>query len=376
MRYIIGLTAGHSCRGIDAALIRVKGSGADLQVKVVKAKHFPHVPGMRTRLLVTRKDAQEVGLLNTLLGERLAEAAAEMCRMAHAELLEVDVIASQGHSVAHLPPRGGSIEVGTLQIGEPAVIAERTNICVVSGFAAGDMAAAGQGAPLNTFGNWSLFSRQDRVVANLHLGGITSLTVSPPALEECIGFEIGPGNIALDGAIRILTGGTSELDRGGDIASKGVVVDEFLDFLLDHSYFAKVPPKSVAQDEFSPETYLRDGIAGRKDHAIADLMATVTAAVSYSIVRAFNRFIKPRFNVSRVIVDGGGVANDALMKRIRSGMPDMTLRTSDEYKLPCAELDAIHIAILGNEMICDQAANVPSATGAKSPVVIGTFTPA
>lgn len=376
MRYIVGLTAGHSCRGIDAVLIRVKGSGASLQVKVVKSKHFPHAPGLRTRLLVTRKDAHEVGLLNFLLGERLAEAASEMCRMAHAELLEVDAIASQGHTVAHLPPRGASIETGTLQVGEPAVIAERTNVCVMSGFAAGDMAAGGQGAPLSTFGNWSLFSREDRVVANLHLGGITSMTVAPPAMEEAIGFEVGPGNIALDGAIRILTGGTSEMDRAGEIASKGVVIDEFLDFLLDHAYFAKVPPKSVAQDEFCPELYLRDGLAGRKDHSISDLMATVTAAVSYSIVRAFNRFVKPRFNVSRVIVDGGGVANDALMKRIRSGMPDVTLRSSDEYKLPCAELDAIHVAILGNELICEQPANVPSATGANSPAIIGTITPA
>jgi anhydro-N-acetylmuramic acid kinase len=376
MRYIIGLTAGHSCRGIDAALIRVKGSGAALQVKVVKAKHFPYEPGLRTRLLVTRKDAHEVGLLNYELGERLAEAASEMCRKAHAELLEVDLIASAGHTVAHLPPRGGSVEVGSLQIGEPAVIAERNNISVVSGFAAGDMAVSGQGAPLSAFGNWSLFSRPDRIVANLHLGGITSMTVAPPALEESIGFEVGPGNIALDGAIRILTGGTSELDRAGEIASKGVVIDEFLDFLLDHSYFAKVPPKSVAKDEFSPESYLRDGLAGRKDHSIADLMATVTAAVSYSIVRGFNRFVKPRFNVSRVIVDGGGVANDALMKRIRSGMPDVTLRSSDEYKLPCTELDAIHVAILGNEMICQKPANVPSATGAESPAVIGTITPA
>ncbi len=376
MRYIVGLTSGYSCRGIDAVLIRIKGSGPALQVKVVKAKHFPYESGLRTRLLVTRKDAHEVGLLNFELGGHLADAAAEMCRMAHAELLEVDAIATAGHNVAHLPPRGGSIEIGTMQIGEPAVIAERTNICVVSGFAAGDMAAGGQGAPLSTFGNWSLFSREDRVVANLHLGGVTSMTVAPPALEEAIGFEIGPGNIALDGAIRILTGGTSELDRAGEIASKGVVIDEFLDFLLDHAYFAKVPPKSVAHSEFCPESYLRDGLAGRKDQSIADLMATVTAAVSYSIVRAFNRFVKPRFNVSRVIVDGGGVANDALMKRIRSGMPDVTLRSSDEYKLPCAELDAIHVAILGNEMICEQAANVPSATGANCPAVIGTMTPA
>jgi anhydro-N-acetylmuramic acid kinase len=376
MRYIVGLTAGRSCRGIDAALIRVKGSGADLQVKVIKAKHFPYEPGIRTRLLVTRKDATEAGLLNFLLGERLAVAATEMLRVAHAELFEVDLIASAGHIVAHMPKRGGSIENGSLQVGEPAVIAERTGVPVISGFAGADIAAGGQGAPLSTFGNWSLFSRKDRIAANLHLGGITSMTVAPADINEAIGFEIGPGNLALDGAMRILTGGTSDMDRNGDIASKGVVIDEFLDFLLDHAFFAKVPPKSVGFDEFSPESYLRDGLAGRKDHSIADLMATVTAAMSYSIVRAFNRFVKPRFNVSRVIVDGGGAANDALLKRIRSGMPDVTVRTSDEYKLPCAELDAIQIAMLANETVFHHTANVPTATGAKENVVMGNITPA
>ncbi len=375
-RYAIGLTCGNSCRGVDAALVRIKGTGNDLAIKLIRFKHFPYVQGLRTRLIVARKDAREICLLNFELGEFLAEATVDMQRIAHTEMCEVDFVASTGFTITHNPPRGYDQSVGTLQVGEPAVIAERTNLPVVSDFRARDMAAGGQGGPISAYADWAVFKREDRTVARVHLGGITTISVLTPKLDDIVAFDAGPGTVAIDGAVRLLSGGTSEIDEKGAAASKGVVIDEFLDYLLDHPYFAKVPPKCTSREEFGPEVYLRDALAGRKDHSYEDLLATVTSAVSYCIVRAFNRFVKPQHNVSRVILSGGGVVNQALMTRIKNGLADTTVRMSEEYGLPHDAVDAIGATILGNETFCGTPCNVPHATGAKSAIVLGRITPA
>ncbi|GMV99115.1 MAG: anhydro-N-acetylmuramic acid kinase [Candidatus Hydrogenedentota bacterium] len=376
-RFAIGLTAGAAARGIDAVLVRIKGSGPGSHIKLVRSKHFPHSQSLRARMLVSRKDAREVALLSFDLGDALADAAEEMQRLAHKELVEVDFVASAGHTVAHNPARGyETAAVGTLQVGESAVIAERTQLPVVSDFQARDMAAGGQGGPITTYGDWILFSRPDRTILRLHLGGNTSMTVVSPAFEMITSFDTGPGMTALDGTVRILTGGTADLDEDGEAASKGMVIDEFLEYLLDQPFFSKVPPKSTAYGEFGTEHYLRDALTGRRVHSFEDLTATVTAAVSYSIVRAYNRFVKPQFGISRVVVSGGGVNNGALMQRLRNAIPEATFRSSDEYGLPHQCVDAMAIAILGNETLCGKASNVPHATGAQKPVPLGRITPA
>ena len=375
-RYAIGLSAGNSCRGVDAALVRIKGTGKDIAIKLIRSKHFPYSQGLRTRLIVSRKDAREMCLLNFELGEFLAEATVEMQRIAHAEMCEVDFVASTGFSVAHNPPRGYDQSVGTMQVGEPSVIAERTNLPVVSDFRARDMAGGGQGGPISAYPDWALFRRDDRTVAHVHLGGLASVSVVTPKLEDMVAFDAGPATVAIDGAVRLLTGGNQEIDEKGAAAAKGVVIDEFLDYLLDHPYFAKVPPKCTSREEFGPEVYLRDALAGRKEASFDDLLATVTSAVSYCIVRAFNRFVKPQYEVSRLIVSGGGVVNQALLARVKNGLSDLTIRMSDEYGLPHDAVDAISVAILGNETFCGTPCNVPHATGAKGPIVLGRITPA
>lgn len=375
-RFAIGMTCGSAARGIDAALVRIKGSGNNLHIKYIKSRHVPFAPGLHTRLIVARKDARELALLNFELGELLAEAAQDMVRIAQKELCEVDFVALDGYTVSHNPPRGYDLSIGTYQIGESAIVAERTLLPVVSDFRSRDMAAGGQGGPITAYADWALFSREDRTVARLHLGGITSITVIPPKFDEIVAFDAGPGMVVLDGAVRQLTSGTQEMDIKGAAAVKGVVIDEFLEFLLDHPYFAKVPPKTTSRDEFAPETYLRDALMARKDHSLDDLMATVTAAVSYCLVRAYNRFVKPQFTVSRVIVSGGGVKNQALMQRLKNGMGDAVLRASDEYGLPADALDAIGVAVLGNETLCGKPSNVPHATGAQQSVTLGRITPA
>lgn len=375
-RYVLGLSCGTDARGTEAAVVRIRGTGRDLHIKLLRHKSFPYPSSLRTRLTVARKEARDICLLNFELGEFLADAAAEMIRLAQADLTEIDFISFDGFTISHCPPRGYDQAIGTFEVGEPAVLAEKTQLPVVSGFRARDMAAGGQGGPISAYADWVMFRREDRVVARIHLGGITSVSVLPQRFEDIIAFDAGPGMLAIDGACRLLTSGNADTDKRGAAAARGVVIDEFLEFLLDHPYFAKVPPKTTARDEFGPEVYLRDALAGRKDRSFEDMMATVTSAVSYCIVRAYNRFVKPQFNVSRVVLSGCGVENQALVQRVKNGISDSLIRISDEYGLPADAVEAVSAAILGNETFCGTPQNVPHATGARGPVILGKITPA
>jgi anhydro-N-acetylmuramic acid kinase len=347
-----------------------------MRVKVMRSKSFPYSPGLRTRLTAVRLDARDICLLNFELGEQFAEAAADMLKAAVEEGCEVDFVASAGHRAAHYPPRGPGESVGTLEIGEPAVIAERTGLPVVSDFRPRDMAAGGQGAPLRAYALWLLFRREDRTVVCLNLGGIAAFTVVTPQLEEVLAFDVGPGTIAIDGVARLLTVGTHETDPDGSAAAKGVVIDEFLDYLLSHPFFGRVPPKSTSRGEFAPEVYLRDAFLTRRDHPYEDLVATVTAALAYSIIRAYSRFIKPQYQAARLIASGCGVLNKTLTAHIRKGMPEIPFRTSDDYGLAHDACDAVAYAVLGNETLSGVPANIPYATGARHPVILGKLTPA
>lgn len=286
----------------------------------------------------------------------------------------VDFIASHGQTIAHLPPRSHK-RIGTLQIGEPAVIAERTGLPVVSDFRQRDMAAGGQGAPLVPYADWLLFHTLDRKVACLNVGGIANLTGVTPEFKDMIAFDVGPGNMAIDGAVRLLTRGAQQMDKDGAAAHKGLIIDEFLEYLLSHRYFGKTPPKSTGREEFGAEVYLRDALASRKEHAYEDLVATVTAAVAASIVAAYNRFIKPVQECHHMIVGGGGAKNKTLLALLRKGVPELQIYTSDQYGIPDGAREAIAFAILGNETVCGTPANVPQATGAHHPVILGKITP-
>lgn len=375
-RFIIGLMTGTSCDGIDAVLVRVKGTGPGIAMKLVAYRNFPYPSMFRTRLLSEHLNAKDICLLNFEVGDKLADAALAMMEIAKEQGIIVDFIASHGQTVAHYPPRGPEA-FGTLQIGESAVMAERTKLMVVSDFRPRDMAAGGQGAPLVPYADWLLWrnKKETRSVACLNIGGIANFTVVTPNIEDVIAFDTGPGNMAIDGAMRLLTKGNKEYDKDGATAAKGMIVDEFAEYLLGHKFFAKVPPKSTGKEEFGAEVYLRDALANRREHSIEDLMATVTGAVARSIVEAYTKFIKPYHDIQHIIVGGGGAQNKTLMGLLQRGFSPLTVFTTDQFGMPNGAREAICFAILGNETVMGTPANVPQATGAKHPVILGKITP-
>ncbi len=165
------------------------------------------------------------------------------------------------------------------------------------------------------------------------------------------------------------------MDRDGRMARHGRVIDEFLEYLLDHPYFTKVPPKTVSREDFGEENYLRDALASRKEYPIEDLVATVTTMVVRTIIDAFERFIKPKYTIDHIIVGGGGTKNRTIYKWLAKGFAPVPVFTSDQYGIPNSSREALSFAILGNETICGTPANIPQVTGASHPVVLGKITP-
>lgn len=374
-RFCVGLMSGSSCDGVDAALVRIKGTGKSLVMKLITHQTFPYTAGLKKRLLDEHLSARDLCALDFELGERMAEAAQTLIDDAPDEVTEVDFVASHGHTVAHMPPRTSN-KIGTLQIGQSAVIAERTGLTVVSDFRPRDMAAGGEGAPLVPYADWLLFHRLKHPVCCLNIGGIANFTSVTPEFRNVLAFDTGPGNMAIDGAMRILSRGKLEMDEDGKAAAEGMIIDEFLAYLLDHPFFNKVPPKSTGREEFGVNAYLRDALASRSDHSLEDLIATITEAVASSILTAYDRFIRPNNPAEHIIVGGGGANNKTLIKKLKAGFSDCQLFTSDQYGIPTEAREAIAFAILGNECVMGTPANVPHATGAEKRVILGKITPA
>ena len=374
-RLIIGLMSGTSCDGVDAALVRISGSHLDTSLDLLDFRTFPYRPELRDRLLAGRMEAKEICLLDFILGEEMANAVVDLKEWAAEINLVPDFVASHGHTVAHYPPVNGGPSGGTLQIGQSAIIAERTGLGVVSDFRPRDMAAGGQGAPLVPFADWLLFGRGGSTTVCLNIGGIANITVATPAFEEIRAFDTGPGNMVIDGAARILSGGSLMMDLNGQGAAKGKVIDSLLAVLLDHPYFELPPPKSAGREQFGPEAYLMPLLDEWKGHTMADGLATVTLAVARTIADAVNRWVRPAHDPECMILSGGGAFNPTLVALLGKELPEMKIAKSEDYGIGSDAREAVAFAILGNETVFNQPGNVPGATGAEHPVVLGKITP-
>ncbi len=372
-RTLVGLMSGSSCDGVDAALVRVEGTGRGLKAQLLAFETFPYDDAFRSCLLEPNLAVHDVILLNVEVGARLADAAQAMLEVARGQSVRVDAVASHGHTLGHIPPHLGARNAGTLQVGESAVIAERVGLPVISDFRARDMAAGGQGAPLVPYVDWLLFGGDADAVACLNIGGIANFTVVSERLEDVLAFDSGPGNMPIDGAVRRATNGRLHFDDGGRMAASGRVDEAAVHRLLEHPFLVLPPPKSTGREDFGPEVYLNHpalyGLAGH------DLVATVTAAVGRTIVQAYQRFIEPQRPVKRLVVSGGGAHNRTLIDLLRDGLPEVDVAISDNMGWPADAREAVAFAILGNETLCGTPANVRGATGARHRVVLGKITP-
>ena len=373
-RRIVGLISGTSVDGIDALVAEVAGCGIDTRCDVLAFETVALEAGLQARIFALfEEDAglDELCRLNFALGEAFAAAALQVIAAAGLEPAAVDLIGSHGQTVRHLPR---AIPAATLQIGEPAVIAQRTGITTIADFRPADMAVGGQGAPLVPLADYLLCADPGRGRLLLNIGGIANLTVLPAgaAADEVTAFDLGPGNMLVDGAVAHFSGGAERFDRDGRRAAAGKVDEKLLGRLLEHEFLHRPPPKSTGREEFGAA--FLSALLGRPGLAADDLVATLTAFTSRAIVAGIRAFV-PRAEMEELWVGGGGVHNPVLMEQLGTGLPQLRVASIEGLGIPADGREALAFAVLANETLMGRCGNLPAATGARRSALLGKIVP-
>ncbi|HEY9078384.1 MAG TPA: anhydro-N-acetylmuramic acid kinase [Anaerolineaceae bacterium] len=377
--YVIGLMSGTSADGVDAALCWIEGAPPKLDVRVEKHLHLPFPKALREEIFACFNPesgkVDRLCRLNFRLGWYYAEVVQETIRAAGKKPEEIAVVGSHGQTLWHIP---FGEDASTLQMGEAAVIAEKTGIPVVSNFRTRDMAAGGQGAPLVARVDVLLLTDPIKVRAAQNIGGIANVTYLPPlqgaGLGQAFAFDTGPGNMLIDDAMLRLTGGREQFDRDGMTAEKGEVSERLLAELMAEAYYQMAPPKTTGRElfgvQYGEKVWARGMTLGLSGE---DIVATLTDLTAWSIAEAYRRFL-PVFP-EEVIVSGGGARNPYLMRRLMERCAPAKVLASDQVGIGVEEKEAVAFAVLAYETYHHRAGNLPAATGAKAEVILGSLTP-
>jgi anhydro-N-acetylmuramic acid kinase len=369
---VIGLMAGTSLDGIDAALVDVVGRRP--QVRPLGFRSWSYPPKLRRQLLAAAEgeplDAGTLARLNVAVGERFARAALDLCRALRVAPRTVALVGSHGQSIHHAAHAGA-----TLQIGEPSVIAVRTGITTVANFRTADVAAGGEGAPLTPYAHGLLFAHPRRARAVQNLGGIGNVTYVPAGgdLSRIVAFDTGPGNMVIDAVVRRLSRGRLWMDRDGRLAARGQVDERLLAELLRHPFLGRRPPKSTGREEFGAPLVERLLAAARRRRVgLEDLAATATAFTARATADAYRRFL-PR--VDEVLIAGGGSHNPTLIAAIAAALPDRRVMTIEALGFDSDALEAQAFALLAWAAVTARPASLPAVTGASERRILGQIAP-
>jgi len=346
---IAGIMSGTSLDGIDVAII-------DLARKPTTLAHTttPYAPGLRTRIL-TAQTAQQISRLNFELGEQYAKAVIQTAKRNKIPLDSINLIGCHGQTIYH---EG----VNTLQIGEASVIAERLRIPVISDFRTRDIAAGGHGAPLVPFVDNLLFRSRTKNRVALNIGGIANITILNKG--PVIAFDTGPGNMVIDQLAERLF--NRRYDKGGELAAKGRIDRALLDELLKDPYYKAKPPKTAGREQYGKDFVDR---LIENNRAPEDLIATATALTAATIAIAIP------LDTHELIAAGGGTHNRQLMAQLQAFLPRLRITTTAEFGIDPDAKEAIAFAILAYQTWRNKPGNLPSATGARHPVILGKLTP-
>ncbi len=392
----VGLMSGTSADGVDAALVEIGHEVAgrlderSLSARLITFSKTAYPEPLRRAIFdlfrpeSAAANVAAVSQANFALGEVFAQAVLDLARAAGVKPVEIAAVGSHGQTIWHQPRPatwGGMEVTSTLQIGEPAVIAERTGITVVADFRVRDMAAGGQGAPLVPYVDYLLFKDDRLTRAIQNIGGIANVTYLPAeggaatgSPDRVIAFDTGPGNMVIDGVVKALSAGRETMDRDGRWAASGRVQAGFLADLLTHPYFAARPPKTTGREEFG-EQYAAKVVAEAAARGLGagDTVATVTALTARTIGDAYKTFLPAL--PDQVILGGGGARNPTLRSRLQDELPGIAVTSHEAFGIPDEAKEAMAFAILAGECLDGEPNNLPSATGARRPVVMGKIVP-
>jgi anhydro-N-acetylmuramic acid kinase len=371
---VAGVMSGTAADGIDVALTKVSGRGFGLKFELLGHEHFPYPPVLRKAVLalMNAESARVADLarLGFLLGERYGKA---VCEAQNRHGVKVELVGCHGQTLYHQGEPSmylGRRIAATWQIGEGAVIAALAGVPTVSDFRPADMAAGGKGAPLVPFLDYIAYRHPKigRIVQNI--GGIANLSAIPPCAreDEVIAFDTGPGNMVIDAVTERLAG--CPFDRDGKLAANGKVLEAVVENLLRLPFFRKEPPKTAGREQFGRE-FVAHFLWLCKNAKAEDCIATATALTARSIAGGIRRHVLPRGTFQEMILSGGGAKNPTLLHMLRAELPELCLRRSEEFGLPAAAKEAVAFALLAYQTWHRLPSNMPSATGAQRPAVLG-----
>ncbi len=372
---LVGLMSGTSLDGITAAVVRFREDDAGaVSFELLAHLVRPYAPHERARLAAAMEGAtpDAYARLDFALGSWLADAAVAAIAESGVARADIAAVASHGHTVWHVPPHG------TWQFGQPAMIAERCGIDVIADFRPRDVAAGGEGAPLVPIADALLFSRPDHWRILQNLGGIGNLTVLPPggALDGVRAFDTGPGVCVIDGVTRLLRPDLP-YDIDGALAATGRPVESVVEDLLADPWFAVPPPKSTGRERFT-SAYIADVVTrcrtARADCTDGDIISTATWLTARSIALAVDRFVPQP--IEDVLLSGGGARNPMLREAIAMTLAPRIVREFGSLYFDGDAKEAVAFAFLGWLHLHGRAGNVPGATGAHGPRILGARHPA
>jgi anhydro-N-acetylmuramic acid kinase len=380
---VAGLMSGTSADGVDVALVRIANGGERTKLELLAHRAFPF-PGALREAILSAMNARaistaELARLNWRLGLAYAEAARATMT---ATGIRPELIGCHGQTLYHqgaAAPYAGRRFACTWQLGEPAVVAEAIGVPVVSNFRPADIAAGGQGAPLVSLLDYVLYAHPSRARILQNIGGIGNLTAIPAAArqDQVIAFDTGPGNMVIDALMQRLFGKT--FDRDGRTAARGKVLEPVVRSALRTKFFRQRPPKSAGREQFGREYAAEFQAACRRiSRKPEDAVATATALTTGSIREAVARWVQPLTAKAPIdcIVSGGGARNATLFAWLRAGLAPLgcTVTTSDDSGIPAEAKEAVAFALLAWQTWHQRAGNVPSATGAARPAILGSVT--
>jgi len=382
---VAGVMSGTSADGIDVALVRIDAARNSSRPRLALLAHegFPYPAALRKAVLVAMNadaiSTAELARLHWRLGLEYAQAVQTTLER---HKIKVDLIGCHGQTLYHQARPAacaGRSFACTWQAGEAAVLAQQLGVPVASNFRPADMAAGGQGAPLVPLLDYVLFAdaKRGRVLQNI--GGIANLTAIPAGCgtTDVIAFDTGPGNMVIDALAQKLF--EKKFDRNGAIAAHGLVLADVLEAELRNPYFRLQPPRTAGREQFGRAYADRFLQSCRKlSRRPADALATATALTSESVTRSYSRFVHASMQGKPVdyIVSGGGARNATLMAMLASRLEPLgcELTASEDFGMPAEAKEATAFALLAWMTWHRLPANVPVATGAKRPVVLGQVT--
>jgi anhydro-N-acetylmuramic acid kinase len=370
MSFYIGLMSGTSADGIDAVAVEISEPHA---FRLLATHHFAYPADTRARVLALtdagHDEIARAGALDTELGQLFAEAANAVSKQAGLAARDVHAIGSHGQTIRHAPVAAARF---TVQLGNPAVIAEQTGMTTVADFRRRDMAAGGEGAPLvPAFHQW-LFADTESARVVVNIGGIANITVLPPDGESDVtGFDTGPGNVLMDIWAATHLGRT--FDDNGDWAASGKVDDRLLQRMRAEPYFARKPPKSTGRELFRAE-WLEQMLQGAWASVTpVDVQATLAELTARSIADAI---AGSAARANAVFVCGGGAQNRFLMARLGRLLAPCTVQSTSAIGLDPQWVEASAFAWLAHRTMGGKPGNLPAVTGARHAAILGAIYPA